>query len=94
MMRGTEKFRSVSWSQDGRYIVAAGHGGTVALWNTVSGRLEVVVRNGIDAILGYVMCVTLSRTNQLLVVGAMYGAFVFSSIQLDWLRSFKSIVAK
>jgi WD40 repeat protein len=76
---GLEKFRSVSCSYDGRYIIAAGHGGTVARWNALSGESEVIVKDGINATLGYVMCAELSKTNRYLVVGAIYGAFIFAT---------------
>jgi WD40 repeat protein len=76
--RGMEKFRSISWSDDGRYIIAGGHGGTVAIWNSMSGDLEVIIKDRIDATLGYLMCATLSKSNQFVLVGAMYGAFVFT----------------
>jgi WD40 repeat protein len=69
--------------------LAAGHGGTICVWNWDNGDLELIIKDGVDASLGYVMCAALSRTNQLLVVGAMYGAFVFATNPVRLISQFE-----
>jgi len=70
----------VSFSPDGRFVIAGGHGGSVCIWDRESGKLvEKVIDgiDGIDAYLGYVMSAVSDTNNEIMLVRAMYGTFMF-----------------
>ncbi len=70
----------MSFSTNGRFVIAGGHGGSVCIWDRESGKLvEKVIDgiDGIDAYLGYVMSAMSDENNEIILVGAMHGAFVF-----------------
>ena len=72
---GLEKFRSVSFSPDGPFVISGGHGGCVCIWDRESGKsVEKVIDgiDGIDAYLGYVMSAMSDESNEIMLVGAMY----------------------
>jgi WD40 repeat protein len=77
IMSGTEKFRSVSFSPDGRLVIGGGHGGRVCVWDQATGELIESIIDGVHASLGYVMSAAIDSSNTMMLVGAMYGAFVF-----------------
>jgi WD40 repeat protein len=77
VMGGTEKFRSVSFSPDGRFVIAGGHGGRVCIWDQTTGELVESIIDGVHATLGYVMSAAIDISNKIMLVAAMYGAFVF-----------------
>ena len=77
ILRGTEKFRSVSFSRDGRFVIAGGYGGRVCIWDRDTGELIESIMNRVHASLGYVMSAAIDGNNKIMLVGAMYGAFAF-----------------
>jgi WD40 repeat protein len=88
IMGGTEKFRTVSFSPDGRFVIAGGHGGRVCIWDQSMGGLIESVIDRVHANLGYVMSAAIDRSNKTLLVGAMYGAFVFKLFPAELILHF------
>ena len=83
ILRGTEKFRSVSFSPDGRFVIAGGHGGRVCIWDRDTGELIESILNRVHASLGYVMSAAMDNNNKIILVGAMYGAFAFTLFPVE-----------
>jgi len=89
IMGGTEKFRSVSFSRDGHFVIAGGYGGRVCIWNLDTGELVESIIDGVHAYLGYVMSAAIDGNNKIMLVGAMYGAFVFKLFRAELIVHFK-----
>ncbi len=77
VMSGLEKFQSVSFTPDGRFVVAGGHGGRVCVWDQATGELVETISDRVHASLGYVMSAAINEGNTTMLVGAMYGTFAF-----------------
>ena len=81
IMSGLEKFRSLSFSRDGRFVIAGGHGGRVCIWDRETGELIESIIDRVHAYLGYVMSAAINDNNEICLWEPCMGHLLSSSFQ-------------